>query len=141
VLDGFPARRQQAQARHDDVGTTAQRAEHSGGLSLVPRLSENRSLDDDGGVHPEDRALSRLTDHGPRLADRMCPHQLRRLEAGVVALLVVRGDDVEGKPELLEDDSALRGGRRQQDRRGHGLRAIQISSAGHRRAHAAGTKS
>ena len=82
-------------------------------------------------VHAEDGPLAGLGRHGLRLADGMCPHQLHWGKLALVVFLVAGGRDVEGKPELLEDRPSLRRGRREKKRRGHRLRARQISSDGH----------
>src|SRR5205807_1387736 len=56
VLDLFPARCEQTEARDDDVAPSAQLFEHALGVGRVLRLAEDAVTQDDGGVDSE---------HGP----------------------------------------------------------------------------
>ena len=100
-------------------------------------LPERLTVHDDLGVNPEHRAVT--TVNRARLPRR----ELHRIDSG---LLEPRRNDLERNPQLLENRPPLRRNGRQDERRSGRdthprLRAFQISSAGHLRAHSAETKS
>ncbi len=72
--------------------------------------------------------------HRPGLAFRMCANEQDGIGVGWILFDIARRDHLEGNAELLEDGAALRRGRCENERH-HRLRATQISSDGHRRAH------
>ena len=139
VLDGLPARAQQAEARRRPRARGPAGAPASPPPRARPRASRARA-------RPRPRRCRRrarrppagLARHRPRLAEGVGAHELGRRQAVVVPLLVPRRDHVEGKAELLEDRPPLRRGRGQEQAaapRSPSLRARQISSDGHCRAH------
>ena len=102
-----------------------------------PEASERLAVDDDFRVDAEHRSLAALD--RARLPGR-------ELEWIVAALFVLGRNHDERDVQLLEDRPPLRRDRRQHDRRSRRnahprLRAFQISSAGHFRAHSAEMKS
>src|SRR4029077_14668200 len=96
----LPVWRAKAETGDHLVCPTGKRLEHSLGLAGVRGLADRLAGADDDRVHAQ---------HGPRAAvDRasLAGGVLDRIAARL--LLVVRADDLEGNPELLEDRPALR---------------------------------
>ena len=145
VLELLPPGRDEAEPRDDLVRAARQPLEHPLGLGRVAGLAEGPPVDDDRRVDTEHGALVTQPDR-VRLAARVLAHELHRIGIRRVALLVARSDDGERQPELLENRPPLRRDGCENDRRSRRnahprLRAFQISSAGHLRAHSAETKS
>ena len=132
----LPRSRPQTQTRHDFVPPTRQPLEHRLGRTSIRRFPERLTVHDDLGVDAEHRALATVD------RVRLPRRELDRIASG---LLELRRNNLERSPQLLENCPPLRGNGRQDQwrsrRNAHPrLRAFQISSAGHLRAHSAETK-
>ena len=124
------------QTRNDLVRPARQALEHRLGLRSTHRLAQCLPVDDHLGVDPQHRPVTAV--HRTRLPGR----QLDRIRPD---LLELGRNDIERNAQLRENRAALRRDRSEQDRRRRRnahprLRAFQISSAGHWRAHSAETK-
>jgi hypothetical protein len=111
--------------------------EHRLRRTRVRRLPERLTVDNHLRVDPEHRALATVD------RARFARRELDRVATGFLEL---RSHDLERNTQLLENRPPLRRDRREDDRRSRRsahprLRAFQISSAGHLRAHSAETKS
>ncbi len=116
--------------------SAGQKPEHLRRVGLIRGLPEDTIADHDCRVHSEHQPLACLTGHRTSLTGRVRLHELRGREPAHVRLLVAGRDHLEGKPELFQDGAALRRrGRQEQWPPAHRLRARQICSDGHRRAH------
>ena len=116
--------------------------EHQLGVALALGLAEDRAVEHDRGVDPEDRAIAGQPGHGSGLPLRVRADELDRIGARRVVLLIAGRGDLERDPELRQDRAALRR-RRGEERaaaraaqtRQARFRAFQISSIGHFVAH------
>ena len=135
MLDRLGVARDQADPGEDRVGAAREVAKRSIRIHGVDGLPVDPSSEVHRRVHAERRAAAV---DGARLAARVVADERDGIGVGRVVLGVLGRDDLERDPELLENRPALRRRRREDERRhGPGLRATQISSAGHFRAHSA----
>ena len=91
--------------------------QHPLSLCRIGRLAVDPAAQDDGRVDREDGPLARVPRHRPGLFPRVPANELDGVPLLHVLFVVARRHDVERDAELLEDRTALRGSRREQERR------------------------
>ena len=127
------------------MSLAGQLLQHRLGLGLIGGLAVDAAAENNLCVDSEDGPLIRDSGDRPSLSLRVPLDLCDGISARQV-LFVLGDDHLERNSELLQDRPPLRRPRGQQERRrrrrAHArLRARQMSSAGHLRAHSAATKS
>ncbi len=130
--DGEPVA-EQTEAGDDEVRSTGKLLEHDAGIAPVGRLAVEVAVEMDGGIDPERDAVGM---DGACLPLGVGPHERDRIRIRRVVLHIRRRHDLVPNAQLLQDRSALRRRRSEDEPRRHpSFFATQISSAGHARDH------